>query len=539
MPAQPLTQADFERSATGLAGIYFYTAIWYLAIVAVLWTLGIEAIYQHLAPFYALVRPAFASFFVPGAVIAMAVFVLYRWRLRLGPISLALRFIFTFGFAAVLFLALASLISDVRGAGLTQALQAHGLLVATNASALGLFLAALALFVRNALRCEWFDREPTVREARNILLGLFIFSVLFPVAIAMTRGGFHGVTQAYERFAYEYISDIGKGRSIRGLFAQYNELHPYLSMHAKVHPPGPIVILWLMSYLVGQGPAGLSIATIAFGALGIVPLYFWARDLTSPRCALTACALYALMPTIVLFTATSTDIAFMPFTITTLFLFWRAVTRGSIPYAVAAGAAYALMSLISFSLIGVGVFFGFTGIWLMKNAKSRRNVIQTAALMLLAAGAVHGAVRGWSGFDVIECFNLARAQFELDQVHLDEVTPRFPAWTFRFWNPACWFFFAGIPVSILFIKRLLNPEPETRGLFVVFGLTLLALDILYLGRGEGERSAMYIMPFLAIPAGHYLDQAIRATRSLGPLLVTTAFLGFQCWCIEVILYTYW
>ena len=77
------------------------------------------------------------------------------------------------------------------------------------------------------------------------------------------------------------------------------------------------------------------------------------------------------------------------------------------------------------------------------------------------------------------------------------------------------------------------------GLFVVFALTLLALDILYTARGEGERSAMYVLPFVAIPAVHRLDEIGVESRSHVPFLATVLFLGFQCWFVEVVFYTYW
>ncbi|MEK7794530.1 MAG: glycosyltransferase family 39 protein, partial [Candidatus Hydrogenedentota bacterium] len=343
-------------------------------------------------------------------------------------------------------------------------------------------------------------------------------------------------SQAYERYAYEYIGDIGAGGSIRGLFANYTDLHPHLSMHAKVHPPGPIALLWLMSYVAGRGAMGLSLATIAFGSLSVIPLFFWARDVIGREGARIAAVLFVLMPTIVLFTATSADIAFMPFTLTTVFLFWRAIERESIWSAIGAGIGYAIMSLLSFSLVSVGAFFGFVGLWKLR--RRRLAVVQTAALMALAAGAVHAAVYYWSGFNVVESFQQSQAQFALDQANVDEYMPRYPAWTFRFWNPMAWFYFAGIPVSLLFLRRLRNAEGETRWFWLIFPATLLVLDLLYLARGEGERSAMYVMPFLVIPAADALRR-LGAEGSKGPVIATAAFLATQCWITEAIFYTYW
>lgn len=383
------------------------------------------------------------------------------------------------------------------------------------------------------------DTAPRRREVWRTLAGLAAFAFAYAAAVAAMRGGLDGFSQAYSRQAYEYIGDIGLGGSIRGLFRDYNAIHPYLSMHAKVHPPGPVAILWVLSFVAGREPLALSLATMAVGATAVVPLYWWVRDMFDHATGVTACMVYVLMPSIALFTATSADILFMPLTITSLFLFWRAITRGTAVYALAAGAVYALMSLMSFSLIGVGAFFGFIGLWKLRDPASRFAVVKTAVLMALSLAAVHAAIYWWSGFDAIECFRLAKQQFDLDQHHLDLYSPRWPSWTWKFLNPLSMAYFAGIPVTVLALSRLRRPGSGPRPLFLVVALTLATLDILYLARGEGERSAMYVLPFAAVLAAHRLEEIRRAAGSPAPAAVTATFLAFQCWFTEAVFYTYW
>jgi hypothetical protein len=388
-------------------------------------------------------------------------------------------------------------------------------------------------------RTDWFNSDPSPRFTLWMLAGLTAFAVLFPMAVAMVRGGPECIASAYNRHGYEYVGDIGVSGTIRNLFQQYPKFHEYLSMHAKVHPPGPIALLWMMSYICTQSTFALSIGTIMFGALAVIPLYAWSRDMFGPRIALTCAFVYTVVPSIVLFSATSADILFMPFTITTLFLFWRALHRKSIGYALAAGVFYGLLSLLSFSLVAIGAFFGFVGLWRLKDREHRFAVLQTALLMLAAFFALHVAVYLWSGFDIIECFHMCKAQFMTDQMNLDLKDPRWPAWAWKFANPWAWFFFAGIPVSVLFLWRLIRRDETQRGLWIVFALTLLALDLLYLARGEGERSAMYVLPFLVLPAGQMLDSLGRQRRSLKPLALSLAFMAIQAWLIESVLYTWW
>ncbi len=541
MLSESTLHASPEDTARRLTGLYVRCTLWYLLALVVLWQLGIEAIYGHVTPFYCRWLPRFTSFFIPAALLAVlwCGYLVVKhvlstrnsaiagaqpldWAMPLGLLGLALlldHYLLKTPFA------------EAFGPG--WAAVSHDLPVL----AIGATWLVAMFVVLGQLR--WNDEEPSHKATLWLLAALVVFLFVFSAALAMTRGGLDGIAQAYSRHEYEYIDDIGRGRSLRGLFANYVKMHPYLSMHSKVHPPGPVALLWVLSFVVGRSPLGLSIATMVGGSLAVVPLYFWVKDMADKRVALTCCALYTLMPSIALFTATSIDTLFMPFNLTALFLFWRALHRRSIPYALAAGVLYGVCSVLSFSLIALGAFFAFIGLWRLAEKGRRVAVIQTAAMMLVAFAGFHLAIRLWSGFDMIECFRVCKAQFDTDQVHLDKLTPRFPSWAWRLLNPACWFFFAGVPVSVLFLTRVFRPAKDSRGLSIAFALTALVLSALYLGRGEGERSAMYVLPFLAVPAAYQLNRLGASARSRGPLIATCAFLTVQCWLIESCLFTYW
>jgi len=541
-----ITLVEHDPSAAGrrLAGVFSRWTLWYFLGLLVLGLLGVEAIYGHPTPFYDLLRPAFLVTDIPFFAVAAMLIVRGLVRRHLFPeaprriVRSVLTGVFTFILIALALIAAYGRAHDEKTT-FYAALGADWPLLRWHLLAIAIFTLAVVALVHALRGLNWFDSDLSRRATRGILAALVAFSFVFPATIAMLRDGPKGITTAYSRYTYEYISDIGKGGSFHGLFRDYIKLHRYLSMHAKVHPPGPIILLWFLSFFVGQEAMNLSIATIAVGALGIIPLYYWARDLTNPRAALTCCFVYATIPSIVLFTATSADILFTPFTFLTLLCFGRALERRSIRYALAAGVLYALLSLTSFSLISLGGYFGLTGLWKLGNKETRGAVLQTAILMLMAFLIVQFAVYLWSGFNIIDCFRACQNQFNRDQLELDQVTPRYPSWTWKFLNPLCWLYFAGIPVSVLFFARLRYPQTNTRTLFIIFALTLVILDVLYLARGEGERSAMYVFPFMALPAAHLLDQLGARIKSFGPLAATLGFLAFQCWLTESYFYTYW
>lgn len=534
------------RLARRLTGVYVRWTAWFLLGVALLWLVGVEGIYRHPTPFYAYFLPATESLAVVAMVLAAMWLCATIWCFGLFPEAnrgrgrlIAAVTVLAIGLGVAAWRlhveAEAAGLSIIEGLqGLWNGLRWHLLAVAV-------FFGFVALWWHGTRQVSWFEGSLPKRLRRWMLVGLVGFCILFPSTVAMIRGGPDRITTAYSNHPHEYTYDFGIRNSFRELFRDYVELHPMLSTHAKVHPPGPIVLLWFLAdTIAGREPyLGLSLATIAIGSLALFPLYLWVRDMADERVALTCCLLYALMPSIVLFTATSADILFMPFTLTTLFLFWRAIHRKSWLYAIAAGTLYAVLSLLSFSLLAIGAFFAFVGLWRLADRKLRWGVVQTAVVMVAAFLATHAAVRFWSGFDVIACFQVCKAQFLEDQLGLDVYAPRYPGWVYRFLNPACWAFFAGIPVTALFVWRLTRPEPSTKGIVIVCALTLVALDLLYLARGEGERSAMYVLPFLVVPAALLLDQLGRLAQSCRPMLATFVFLGLQCWLIETLLNTYW
>ena len=532
----------------------------YLLGMAVLWILGVESIYAHPTPFYALYQPVFSTPVVPLAALwtaALATLVAVRRAgLRPARLGAAPLTAFAAGFAAIA--ALAALRAQAAPQGALPWLADAAREFAWHLGPVSVFFGFAAALSRSALpsALAGLGPEPDTAETRRILAGAAVFLFFFACTVAALRHGLQGISQTYQRDAYEYVGDIGKTGTIRDLFARYMAIREYLSMHAKVHPPGPIALLWVMSWVVTRDPLALSLATAAFGALGVFPLHGWLRAAFGPRAALAGVLTYTAVPSIVLFTATSADILFTPFTLTALWAFERSLRGGRAGWALLGGAAYALATLLSFSLVGVGVYFAAAGLFAFARPESRGAVVRTAAIMLAAFIGVHGLVWLWSGFDYVAALRAAKAQFDLDQYNLDRFTPRYPGWTFRLiFNPAAWFYFAGIPVSLLFLRQLLAAVPfrgerETtdvgggpalgpRATVAAFALAAVALNFLYLARGEGERSALYLMPFLVGPAALWLAGVCERARSAEPLWAMLGFLAFQCWVTELYFYTYW
>lgn len=522
----------FPREEGMLSG-YLLTLVIFLLGMALLWVLGVESVYDHPAPFYALLLPATENFATLALTLAL-------WA---GVVLLSNRMVavrggfwrqegaWLVGLAGVATI-LCAILAVRNGVALNlQELAAHALVVAVGGGGL-----LAVLFILQHTR--FFTDNPKPFRAGYFLLGLFLFAVVFACALAMLRGGMSGIAAPYTRVQYEYVGDIGVTSGIRDLFRRYNEISSYLTLHSRAAPPGPIAILWGFTYLLGNDPLALALCTVIFGSVAIVPFYFWVRELATERIAVIACLLYVFCPGIILFTATSAEILFMPFSLVTLCFFERAIRRGSPIAAIIAGIGFGMMAHLKFTLLGLGIYFALVGLRYMAQPEKRYAVMQTAALMAVSSLGVIGAVWLWSGFDLLTCLQQAKAHFDLDQALLDEITPRYPGWVFRFLNPLAWFFFAGIPVSVLFCASLFRKHRYSAECIILL-LTLFFWNLLHMHRGEVERSALYMYVLLMPPAAMLLDRFIARQRTSVPLFIALAFMLLQCWAIETLFYTYW
>jgi hypothetical protein len=527
-----------------LVAYTMWTAL-FLGGVVTMHLMKLQAINGHATPFYALFRPLHESWTEPLALAPFitipAIFmrrILYgRWALGWAwPLALVLSLLAPAAFLTEVYL---SRTGGDDYSWLRAAFIAATVIVGDIPPVLiaiaGVFLALLGFrYVRKG------DRTPSL-----FFLCVFLYSAMacqffFAGAVAELRGGpeglADGITKTYYRLTQEYIADIGQGGSIRGFMGQFIELHPDLSHHQGVHPPGPTILLWLLSFLVGREPYPLSLATMAGATLSIIPCFLWARELGGPRMGLVACAIFVFCPGVVAFTATSADMLFMPFTLTTLFLFERAVRRGFMFAALGAGVFYALAAFCSFNILCIGFYFGLVGLWELRDSEGRWPIVRTALLMIAGFVGTFVAMYLWSGFNMIECFLTGWKEQRFD---LTTQTDRWPAPWWRLFHPLSVIYYVGIPVTVLFVQRLRRPDAILHATFVMMALTFLFLNLIIPARGEMERTGLYMYPLLIGPAAHFLTTRWQQTHSEAPLAVVLGFLAFQCWLTEYLFWSYW
>jgi hypothetical protein len=570
-----------DITATNLARTYAKSFVFVYSLIVITYWVGFEAIYGHVTPFYARFLPAFSDGFIPShAVLACCCFyLLYAYLGRRGDTAI-LRWRLPL---------LAAVLACVWGAyilpGATdwgtvvartwlrwETVQPHLVAYAAVGAAIALWQGPLGKVLSESTEI------PCRRTVLSVVGAMLIFGV-FSVAIAATRYGLEALGRPYARTEYEHVGDLHRVRSVTSFLGNYCRIQPELTIHSRVHPPGPLLFYTGLSRVFGLDDLRLGLATLLVGMLGVPLLFFWCRERLGLRAAHTAVWLYVFMPAPVLFAVTSADILFTPFTLLTLFAFERALRTRSALWACLAGAAFFWCTLLKFLLLSLGAYFILSALFhggRRKDAWTR--VLWVGTVMAIVFFGLHIAIRIGTGFDYIESFRIAKHFNDQDRAMEALYAPRAPFWMWKILNPLAWLYFAGIPISVLFghgVCRGLRAMPRhaaplqdgSKDVFPVsaeearpqddmvtekvnvaqtwtfplflFALTFLAFDALYIGAGEGERAAMYVYPFLAAGAAVVLT-AVRANQEwTACVTVTLAFTAMQTWITESYLDTYW
>ncbi len=377
------------------------------------------------------------------------------------------------------------------------------------------------------------------------LVFFVVVSLMFSLATAAMNTGFAEVGVPFARHGLEYYGDIPSVKSPGHFLRNFADIRPHLSMHGRTHPPGPILFLWALGFLTGGELVNVATGVVVIASLTVVPLYLFARDLAGRESALVAATLYVVTPTIVMHNATSMNAVYALFTVTTIFLFFRAMDRRTVVYAPLMGFAFAMTFFMSFDLANLGTFFAAVFFFSIVDSSRRRKTLIATALMLATFVAFYLVLYWMTGFNVVSALRTAVVQVREDLYYMELYTPRASYWVWRFGNPFEVLFFAGIPVAVLFfgewIARVRAKTWQSRpDKYLIAALVMLVVfNFTYLGKSENARVSSYYFPFIIVPASLYLLRVIRETSSRTMLYVTAALLFAQTWLMETLLYIYW
>ena len=374
--------------------------------------------------------------------------------------------------------------------------------------------------------------------------------------------------EPYTRTSLEYYGDVPRvdELGIRRFLRDYSkpEVFNTLSGHARTHPPGGVLFLWHVSGLFGYNLISASLVTIFFTAITVIPIYRLGEHLYGEKVGRYALLLFLITPNFVMFTGTSMDGPFSVFPILSVYLFYRARDRETIPdqrwhefrpYSLLMGVSLALGMFMTYATVVVGVFLCVVALL------ERQWFRQYLKVLLFAASGFIGfylLLFVLTGFRPIEALWAAIKKDEMGMGTGYESIERY--FHLSFANLFAFLIGVGLPITTLWLRELVGSVkewrqntqvsvPERNGsripwilrhddaldTFVIgFLITLLFFTFSTLFTMEVERIWIFMVPFFVIPvAKHLTARPMSDFYWVAGILVGQLILG------EALLYTYW
>jgi Dolichyl-phosphate-mannose-protein mannosyltransferase len=324
------------------------------------------------------------------------------------------------------------------------------------------------------------------------------------------------------------------------------QLNDVMANHSRTHPPGPVLFLWVVSRLFGPGLVPAWLATVLFGSLATIPVFFVARDLYGETVARRALALFLLVPSVILFTTTSMDGPMMVFLVATIWVFLRATAEGARWWlgAILSGLALALASFMTYTASFLLLFFGVIAVLAFLADRPRFwRIVRIVPISALSALAFYGALYLAVGYDPIAALQRAVwANNELvgtghgtfvQYIHVSLAN----LFAFLFGMG-----FALVAVWLLQVKaaaRRARAGGEADLFVLAFPISLLVVTFSALYTLEVERIWMFMALMPTLAAARYLDERQGRGGGDAAFYWTAGLLGLQTIVTETLFDTLW
>lgn len=314
-----------------------------------------------------------------------------------------------------------------------------------------------------------------------LLAAGFLASLTWALALALVEGG-EGLRRGLDA-ADGYRQDVPLvGNDPGGFLRRYVEAAPTLSAESRQHPPGPVLLLWLLGRAGVGSPMLLGILVTVIGCLSVPLVAVAVRSLCSELAA------RALLPVL----------ALAPYSI------WLAVSLDAVPLAVCAAALACGVvgseprrspwwAAAAGTLLGIGALFSYSAAWLGTSILVVYFVRRRPLLNVVSGivSLVPLALARWAGFVWPDGLTAAQADFSL------RIGPQ-RSWLIWIFLDLLLVLIAAGPAVLPAIRKIRRtpgwPFAVGAGLAVAFAIGS------GLSRGEVERSFLPFLPWLLIAA---------------------------------------
>jgi hypothetical protein len=332
----------------------------------------------------------------------------------------------------------------------------------------------------------WKPRRPAI-----IAASLYALALALGISLNISRGGVPDLWAVFKtgpggslEAHQEYLPGLpALARGVHFYVSHFPALIPFLPIHVKGNPPGPLVALHLLGI---DAPRALAALCIGLGALTAPLAYDLGRTLGGEERGRVAGVLTAFSPALLLWGVTSVDYAFAALGLASACLLLR---RRALPRAVGALAA-AAATFFSWLLFAIPAWAVVVA-W--RQAGPRR-ALMLAALCALAAVAVYAALALALGYDPIATVKATAAAYR------HGVSRRRPYAYWAFGSPAAWWIGLGLPIGWTALRAGALRDACAVALFAV----IIVSATLGLTKAETERIWLPYVPLACVAAAAVL-----------------------------------
>ena len=190
---------------------------------------------------------------------------------------------------------------------------------------------------------------------------------------------------------YDYLVTLpALDRGVGEFLRNYVRELPTYSVHTRSHPPGPVLVGWLLDRVGLPGPGWAAGLVIAAGASAVAAVAITVRAVAGEAAARRALPFLVLAPAAV-WVATSMDALFLgvaAWTVAALALAARADARRGVVLAIGAGLGFGAVAFLSYGLVPVAALA-------VAVAWQRPRLLAVAGLAVAAVVATFAAAGFW------------------------------------------------------------------------------------------------------------------------------------------------
>lgn len=257
-------------------------------------------------------------------------------------------------------------------------------------------------------------REPIRVPILRVAL-LLAGAVLIPVALEVSVFGWDALYGTFRDSPYEYLRDTARvAGDPLGFLRHYVDLAPTFALHSSTHPPGSVLLLWLIERVAGSGAVATSWTAILLSALLPLAAFWLGLRLGDLRLGLIAGAICVLMPGHMVYSVTSMDGVFNALNALAAVAFFLALESPARPrMAILAGALLALALFFTYATTQLA-FFGLgaaaMALWRRPSWPSAQQIVRQGALTVGVIVLAYAAIFLLTGFNVLQASSAATAE---------------------------------------------------------------------------------------------------------------------------------